>query len=284
MCGINVIAFYSSNVFVRAGTSQFQALWASFGFGLTNFIFAWPAIWTIDTYGRRSLLLFTFPNMAWSLLAVALCSLIPQTNKSLHVGLMAFFIYVFGAFYSPGEGPVPFTYSAEVFPLSHREVGMGWAVATNLFWAAVLGITLPRMLDAMGIVGAFSFYAGLNVLAFCMIFLWVPETKQRTLEELDYVFAVPTRKHMHYQMTKALPWWVSRYILMKKGPLLEPLYHFDWPTGQAQIDRLCEIDRARAQLRGIEILPDMQDVHLPASPSSPSSPNEKYASRARMNF
>lgn len=65
---------------------------------------------------------------------------------------MAFFIYVFGAFYSPGEGPVPFTYSAEVFPLSHREVGMGWAVATNLFWAAVLGITLPRMLDAMGIV------------------------------------------------------------------------------------------------------------------------------------
>jgi len=38
-----------------------------------------------------------------------------------------------------------------------------------------------------------------------MIFLWVPETKQRTLEELDYVFGVPTRTHMHYQLTKALP-------------------------------------------------------------------------------
>ena len=36
-------------------------------------------------------------------------------------------MYVFAAFYSPGEGPVPFTYSAEVFPLSHREVGMGFA-------------------------------------------------------------------------------------------------------------------------------------------------------------
>lgn len=131
----------------------------------------------------------------------------------------------------PGEGPVPFTYSAEVFPLSHREVGMGWAVATNLFWAAVLGITLPRMLDAFSIVvslpqlqnpnsqlrssthptnpfvkGAFTFYAGLNVIALCMIFLWVPETKQRTLEELDYVFAVPTRVHMHYQLTTALPY------------------------------------------------------------------------------
>ena len=53
--------------------------------------------------------------------------------------------------------------------------------------------------------GAFTFYAGLNVVALCMIFLWVPETKQRTLEELDYVFAVPTRVHMHYQLTTALP-------------------------------------------------------------------------------
>jgi hypothetical protein len=65
---------------------------------------------------------------------------------------MAFFIYVYAAFYSPGEGPVPFTYSAEVFPLSHREVGMGLAVATNLFWAAVVGIALPWMLIAMSTV------------------------------------------------------------------------------------------------------------------------------------
>jgi len=55
-----------------------------------------------------------------------------------------------------GEGPVPFTYSAEVFPLSHREVGMGLAVATNLFWAAVLGITLLRMLHVFGILVSFS--------------------------------------------------------------------------------------------------------------------------------
>ncbi|KAF4625909.1 hypothetical protein G7Y89_g12255 [Cudoniella acicularis] len=238
MCGINVIAFYSSTVFVAAGATPIQALVASFGFGLINFVFAWPAIWTIDTYGRRSLLLFTFPNMAWSLMAVGLCSLIPESSKA-HLGLMAFFIYVFVAFYSPGEGPVPFTYSAEVFPLSHREVGMGWAVAVNLLWAAVLSMTLPKMKDAMGVLGAFVFYAILNVIAFCMIFLWVPETKQRTLEELDYVFAVPTRTHMHYQLTKALPWWIKRYVLMRrKTPYLEPLYQFDLPTGRTQIDQL----------------------------------------------
>jgi hypothetical protein len=52
----------------------------------------------------------------------------------------------------------------------------------------------------------------MNVLALCMIFLWVPETKQRTLEELDYIFAVPTRVHIRYQVTKALPLVLQLFI------------------------------------------------------------------------
>lgn len=226
MCGINIIAFYSSTVFKQAGAGDLQALLVSWGFGLVNFSFAWPAVWTIDTWGRRTLLLFTFPQMAWTLLAAGLCFIIPEHSRA-HLGLIAFFIFLFAAFYSPGEGPVPFTYSAEVFPLSHREVGMSWAVATCLFWAAVLSISFPRILIAFHPVGAFCFYAALNVTALVMIFLWVPETKQRTLEELDYVFAVPTRTHMHYQVTKALPWWIKRYVLRQKGAKLEPLYRFE---------------------------------------------------------
>jgi MFS family permease len=149
MCGINIIAFYSSTIFAKAGFSDFQALFASWGFGLVNFLFAFPAIWTIDTFGRRALLLFTFPNMAWSLLAAGLCALIDPTYK-IHLAMVAIFIYIFAMFYSPGEGPVPFAYSAEIFPLTHREVGMGWAVATCLFWATVLTLFLPLMLTAMG--------------------------------------------------------------------------------------------------------------------------------------
>jgi MFS family permease len=148
MCGINIIAFYSSTIFSESGFSNFQALFASFGFGLINFLFAFPALWTIDTFGRRALLLFTFPNMAWSLLTAGLCALIDIHSK-VHLALVALFVYIFAMFYSPGEGPVPFAYSAEVFPLSHREVGMGFAVATCLFWAAVLTIFLPLMLTAM---------------------------------------------------------------------------------------------------------------------------------------
>jgi hypothetical protein len=60
-----------------------------------------------------------------------------------------------------------------------------------------------------------------------MIFFLVPETKQRTLEELDYVFAVPTRTHAKYQLTKALPYFFKRRVLLQKSATLEPLYTFD---------------------------------------------------------
>jgi lysylphosphatidylglycerol synthetase-like protein (DUF2156 family) len=93
---------------------------------------------------------------------------------------------------------------------------MSWAVATNNFWVSALAITLPRMLAVFTATGVFGFYAGLNLLAFFMIFLWLPETKQRTLEELEYVFAVPTRTHMNYQITKVAPWWFKSYVLQRK--------------------------------------------------------------------
>ena len=111
------------------------------------------------------------------LLATSLAQLTPRPFRR----------FIFAAFYSPGEGPVPFTYSAEVFPLSHREVGMAWAVATCLGWAAVLTVTFPRMVGAMTQTGAFGFYARLNITALVMIFLWVPESKEGAPEELDSV-------------------------------------------------------------------------------------------------
>lgn len=230
MCGINIISFFSSSIFTEANASELSALFASWGFGLVNWVFAWPAIWTIDTFGRRTLLLFTFPNMMWSLLAAGFCFWIPESSNA-HLGLIAFFIYIFAAFYSPGEGPVPFTYSAEVFPLSHRELGMAFAVATNNFFGAILSLTFFRIQAAFTVQGAFGFYAGLNAVAFVMIFLWLPETKQRTLEELDYVFGVPTHKHMQYQCTKALPYFIRRWILWDRKATLEPLYHLDHVSG-----------------------------------------------------
>lgn len=166
--------------------------------------------------------------MCWTLLAAGLSFYIPQSSPA-HLGLIAFFVYLFTAFFAPGEGVIAFVYSAEAFPLSHREIGMAWAVATNNFWASVLGLTFPRMLLAFSTTGSFGFYAGLNFVALILIFLFVPETKQRTLEELDYVFSFRTRTHMRYQSTQVLPWWFKKWILFRKQPDCPSLYNFDSP-------------------------------------------------------
>lgn len=97
--------------------------------------------------------------MAWTLLAAGFCFLIPDHVGTARIGAIALFIFLFAAFYSPGEGPVPFTYSAEVFPLAQREQGMAWAVATCLFWAAVLSISFPAMVAAFTITGGKSSFS-----------------------------------------------------------------------------------------------------------------------------
>lgn len=227
MCGINIIAFYSSTVFKQATGSVNTALYASIGFGALNWVFCFPAVWTIDRFGRRPLLLWTFPCMALSLLAAGLCFLIPDTesNKHVRIGFIALFIYLFTCFYSPGEGPVPFTYSAEVFPLAQRAMGMSWAVAVCFGLSAVLSICFPAQLAVFTPTGAFGFFAGTNVLSLVLIFLFVRETKQLTLEEIDQVFAVPQSVYIKYQVTQTLPYWFKRYICFDRSAKLAPLLH-----------------------------------------------------------
>jgi hypothetical protein len=81
--------------------------------------FAVPALLLIDTKGRRTRLNFAFPQMAWTLLAAGPCPIIPKEDNA-HLGLVAFFVFLFTALRSFSEGPVPSVYSAEAFPLSHR--------------------------------------------------------------------------------------------------------------------------------------------------------------------
>lgn len=92
-CGVNVIAYYSSTVFVEGGLSEISALLASFGFGLINWLFAFPAVITIDTFGRRNLLLVTFPLMSLFLLLTGFAFFIPETKA--RTGVIALGIYLF---------------------------------------------------------------------------------------------------------------------------------------------------------------------------------------------
>lgn len=161
-CGVNVIAYYSSAVFVEAGFTETAALAASLGFGIINWLFAIPAIYTIDTFGRRNLLLTTFPLMAICLLFTGFSFWIPDPTAK--VACIALGIYLFGIVYSPGEGPVPFTYSAEAYPLYVRTYGMSLATATTWFFNFVLSITWPSLLVAFTPQGGFGWYAAWNII------------------------------------------------------------------------------------------------------------------------
>ncbi|KAJ5082092.1 hypothetical protein N7532_011135 [Penicillium argentinense] len=223
MCGINIISFFSSSIFTDAGYSDDEALYASLGYGAIQVIFTIPTLFLIDTKGRRTLCLITFPLMFLFLLAAGLSLLSPETPKSAHVAPIVLFVYLFTICYSLGEGPVAFQYSAEVFPTIQREQGMAWAVCINNTFAGVLGLTWFRMRTVMTQTGAFGFYAGLNLLAWLMIFFFVRETKQLTLEELDQVFSVPTKQFIKHETTVWLPYFIRRHIFRQNIPKPPPI-------------------------------------------------------------
>ncbi|KAI6102837.1 hypothetical protein F5141DRAFT_1050511 [Pisolithus sp. B1] len=219
-CGVNVIAYYSSNIFSQSGFSNTSALAATVGFGALNWLFAIPAIFTIDTFGRRNLLLFTFPCMAACLLITGFSFW--DTFREGRIAGVSIGIYLFAVFYSPGEGPVPFTYSAEAFPLYIRDIGMSFATATTWFWNFVLSITWPSLVLAFKPQGAFGWYAAWCMILWFLILLFVRETKGKTLEELDQVFSVPARVHAAYGL-RQIPYGIRKFILFQ-NPTPEDLY------------------------------------------------------------
>ena len=182
---------------------------------MINWLFALPAFYTIDTFGRRNLLLTTFPLMSLFLFFTGFSFWIPSDSPA-HIACIAVGIYLFAAVYSPGEGPVPFTYSAEAYPLYIRPIGMSLATATTWFFNFVLAVTWPSLLSAFKPQGAFSWYAGWNIVGFFMVLFFVPETKAKTLEELDAVFDVPLRRQVAYG-GKQFAWFWGRWLLGRKG-------------------------------------------------------------------
>ncbi|KAI0445585.1 sugar transporter-domain-containing protein [Xylaria telfairii] len=215
-CGVNAIAYYSTQIFIDSDFSVKAALGASLGFGAVNFLFAIPAFYTIDTFGRRKLLLTTFPLMSLFLFYTGFSFYIPKGTA--RVANVALGIYLFGVVYSPGEGPVPFTYSAEAYPLYIRPFGMSLATATTWFFNAVVSITWPALVQSWSNAGAFSWYAAWNLVGWVAVLLFLPETKEKTLEELDAVFDVPLHSIMHYGVAQAGYFW--GHIILRRD--MEP--------------------------------------------------------------
>ena len=240
LCGVNVMAFYSSEV-LSPILGDKNALLGSMGFGILNFVFALPAVYTIDTFGRRNLLLCTFPFLALFQLFTSIGSLSRfEHNSATQTGLILTGMYMFSVFYSPGEGPVPFVYSAESMPLYVRDIGMSMATATLWLFNFILAVTFPDFQVAFTKSGAFGWYAAWCVVGWLMILSLVYETKDLTLEQLDARFEIPAKTHAKWAVNDAL--WVFRYyILMRRGekrPVLSV-----WTEGETAENRERQVPR-----------------------------------------
>jgi len=214
ICGINIIAFFSSTIFSSSGFSALAALWASVVFGAVNFLGAFPAIWSMDTIGRRRLLLWTLPPMAFTMFLISFTFDLPP--GTLRFVVLASLIYLFCLLYSPGMGPVPCPYSAEIYGLSVREVGMSFAVSTASAWAAILSLTFPELLASLGEGGTFGLYAGLNLLAWALCWAFVREVKGLKLNEIDQIFEETPASFMRQKLSDGIGKW-SRLEKLKKG-------------------------------------------------------------------
>ncbi|GJD04922.1 hexose transporter [Colletotrichum higginsianum] len=209
-------------IFTTSGFDKGTALLVSMGMGLVNWVFALPAFYTIDTFGRRNLLLVTFPLMSICLFFTGFSFYIPE-GTTARLACIVTGIYLFAAVYSPGAGPVPFTYSAEAFPLHIRDIGMSSATAVTWGFNFIISFTWPSLIESWGPTGAFMWYACWNIFGFVVAYFWLPETKNLTLEELDSVFSVRSKDHAEYYTSK-LPWYANKYLLRRDVEPFPALY------------------------------------------------------------
>jgi len=187
--GINAIIYYAPIIFKNAGFNSSNALGATALVGIINFIFTWVAIGFIDKMGRKSLLLWGVGGMILSLIGTAYC-FHAQVQGIWVVACIFFYIACFAA----SLGPIPWVIISEIFPTKTRGVAM--SIATTVLWIGTFLISLftPILLHAhstdktvLANAGYHTFLIFLFNAVLLWIFtkIWIPETKQKTLEEIE---------------------------------------------------------------------------------------------------
>ena len=179
-CGINVIFNYAHEIFSAAGYAVSDVLMNIVVTGITNVLFTFVAIYTVDRWGRRALL---FVGSA----GLALIYLILGFGYFMEISgwPMLLLVVLAIACYAMSLAPVVWVVLSEIFPVRIR--GMAMALATFFLWVAcfVLTYTFPILNEAIGAAGTFWLYAAVCLAGFLFIRGQLPETKGKTLEELE---------------------------------------------------------------------------------------------------
>ena len=179
-CGTNVIFNYAQEIFVGAGYDVDGMFIDIVITGIANVAFTFVALYTIEKWGRRTLMLIGAGGLGLIYLTLGTCYFL-EVKGVMMVVLVVTAISV----YAMTLGPVTWTLLAEIFPNQIRGVAM--AVCTFALWVGCCTLTFsfPSMNAALGSSGTFWIYSAICVCAF--IFLWrhCPETKGKTLEQLE---------------------------------------------------------------------------------------------------
>jgi sugar porter (SP) family MFS transporter len=182
LVGVGAVIYYSTDIFQTAGVGSAEV--ASLAVGAVNTIMTIVAVFLIARFPRRPLLLIGLTGIVISLVVAGVSLLVPSPGWITVAGLLGFI-----ASFAISAGPIAWLIVAEVFPLAIRGRAASFATSTN--WAAnfVLALLFPLFVGTPGVparVGiAFFIYAAISVGFIVFVARLVPETKDRTLEEIE---------------------------------------------------------------------------------------------------
>jgi SP family sugar porter-like MFS transporter len=179
-CGTNVIFNYAQEIFAGAGFDVDGMFINIVITGIANVLFTIVALYTIEKWGRRTLMLMGAGGLGLIYLTLGTCYFFGLTGIMM-VALVVTAISV----YAMTLGPVTWTLLAEIFP--HRIRGVAMAVCTFALWTGCCTLTFsfPSMNATLGSSGTFWIYSAICICAFTFLFRCLPETKGKSLEQLE---------------------------------------------------------------------------------------------------
>jgi len=181
LSGITVVFYYGPGILEKAGFSFGQSLGGFVSIGLVNVLFTVIALWLMDSVGRRPLLFVGNLGAFISLVLVGVLFWTGHTNSLLLVAALCLFVACF-AF---SMGPIKWVVMSEIFPTRIR--GRAMAIATLAVWVTdgIYNQLFPMVRESLGIAGSFFIFAVVLIPQFFFVWKVMPETKGRTLEEIE---------------------------------------------------------------------------------------------------
>ncbi len=181
--GINTVIDYAPKILLAAGVEINNALLQTSLVGLINFIFTFVAILFIDKVGRRSLYLIGSMGMVITLLMLAVSFFLKMEGIFTLICILMFI-----AFFSSCIGPVFWTLVSEIFPNRIRGKALAFASFTQWIFNFLVVLLFPHFLASVGGAKTFLFLALMSLLQWLFTYMYVPETKGKSLEEIEQLW------------------------------------------------------------------------------------------------